>query len=113
MKVPYGEGVATHTDPESCAGMSNHTGEALTGARTGQVLSRETWDPRERGISAADAVNGCGRQNRAYREREVRGGLGAVVDPAHVRKHFAREPGEPTAVCRQVGRPRQEPARGR
>lgn len=33
MKEIYGEGLATHTDPESCAGSHQGTGEALTGAR--------------------------------------------------------------------------------
>lgn len=41
MKEPYGEGVAPHTDPESCVGGREADGEALTGARTGQPLSCE------------------------------------------------------------------------
>ena len=41
MKVPYGEGVAIHTGPESCGGGSNVMAEALTGVRIGQVSSRE------------------------------------------------------------------------
>ena len=41
MKVLCGEGVASHTDPESCAGTREGTGEALTGAHTGQPLSCE------------------------------------------------------------------------
>jgi len=41
MKEPYGEGVASHTGPESCGGGSNAAAEALTGVRAGQVLSRE------------------------------------------------------------------------
>ena len=41
MKVSYSKGVATHTDPESCVRSGNRAGEALTGARAGQVLSRE------------------------------------------------------------------------
>jgi hypothetical protein len=40
-QVPYGEGVAIHTGPESCGGGSNVMAEALTGVRIGQVLSRE------------------------------------------------------------------------
>jgi hypothetical protein len=40
-QVPYGEGVATRTGPESCGGDSNVMAEVLTGARIGQVLSRE------------------------------------------------------------------------
>ena len=41
MKEPYGEGLASHTGPESCAGARKGTGEALTGVHTGQVLSSE------------------------------------------------------------------------
>ena len=41
MQESYVEGVATHDDPESCAGAREGVGEALTGARTGRVLSRE------------------------------------------------------------------------
>jgi hypothetical protein len=45
MKVPYGEGVATHTGPESCVGAGNCVREALTGGRAGWVLSREIHAP--------------------------------------------------------------------
>ncbi|NJK88746.1 MAG: group II intron reverse transcriptase/maturase [Myxococcales bacterium] len=41
MKESYTEGLATHGDPESCATDCKAEGEALTGARTGSVLSRE------------------------------------------------------------------------
>ena len=41
MREPYGEGLATHTDPESCVGGREGVGEALTGAHAGWVLSRE------------------------------------------------------------------------
>jgi len=41
MKEPYIEGVATRDDPESCVDDRKGGGEALTGARTGSVLSRE------------------------------------------------------------------------
>jgi RNA-directed DNA polymerase len=41
MKESYGEGVAHHTGPESCAVDRKVKGEALTGARTGQPLSGE------------------------------------------------------------------------
>jgi uncharacterized protein len=36
MKEPCGEGVATHTGPESCGWTSNGVAEALTGVRTDQ-----------------------------------------------------------------------------
>ena len=49
MKESYGKGVATHTGPESCAVAREGEGEALTGGRAGQVLSREIHEPsRER-----------------------------------------------------------------
>ena len=41
MEKPYVEGVATHDGPESCVGARKGDGEALTGVRTGRVLSRE------------------------------------------------------------------------
>ena len=41
MKEPYIEGLANHDDPESCVGLRKDVGEALTGERIGEVLSRE------------------------------------------------------------------------
>jgi hypothetical protein len=41
MREPYGEGLASHADPESCVGVRKGAFEALTGARAGRVLSRE------------------------------------------------------------------------
>lgn len=41
MQEPYGEGVASHTDPESCVSAREGRYEALTGAHAGWVLSRE------------------------------------------------------------------------
>jgi RNA-directed DNA polymerase len=41
MKESHIEGVATHDDPESCADGREAGREALTGAHTGSVLSRE------------------------------------------------------------------------
>src|SRR5271154_1361425 len=81
MKERYGEGLATHTDPESCGELREEGAEALTGARAGRVLSRERAQLRD-----ADAVGGCGR------------------------KHLAREPGGPVPAggrwsrrpCREV-----------
>ena len=51
MKESYGEGVATHTGPESCGVARKGGGEALTGERAGRVLSRERTSLR-----GADAV---------------------------------------------------------
>ena len=41
MRTLYIEGVATHDGPESCVGVCEGVGEALTGVRAGQLLSRE------------------------------------------------------------------------
>ena len=41
MRVSYGEGLASHTDPESCGGIREDAIEALTGVRAGWVLSLE------------------------------------------------------------------------
>ena len=43
MQVPYDEGVAINIGPESCAVAREGLGEALTGARIGQPVSRESF----------------------------------------------------------------------
>ena len=65
MKVPYGEGVATHTGPESCGAVRKGRAEALTGDCVGQVLSRESF-----GLQDADDVNRFGRQHSPLRYRK-------------------------------------------
>ena len=39
MQVSYSEGLANRTDPESCVGVREDAGEALTGERIGQSSS--------------------------------------------------------------------------
>jgi hypothetical protein len=67
MKESYGEGLATHADPESCGAACEGGVEALTGARAGRVFSRESTSLR-----SADAVRRCGRLHSARRYRETR-----------------------------------------
>jgi len=71
MQEPYGEGLASHAGPESCAGRGNAAGEALTGARAGQVFSCEI-----NYIRGADAVcvaeGNTGRGASASRGRTPR-----------------------------------------
>jgi hypothetical protein len=62
MQESYGEGIATHTGPESCAAVR----EALTGVRAGRVFSRETKLLRD-----ADAVEEGGRPHPARRHRKT------------------------------------------
>jgi hypothetical protein len=66
MKESYGEGVATHTGPESCGTVREDGAEALTGVRAGRVLSRES-----KSLRSADAVGDVGRRNRQHRYREM------------------------------------------
>jgi hypothetical protein len=42
VQVHHDEGVANRIGPESCAGIREGIGEALTGERIGQPLSRES-----------------------------------------------------------------------
>jgi len=93
MQESYEEGVATHLDPESCVVVREGDGEALTGARVGQVLSREIVEP----LRGADAVAVSGRQHRLYRHREVQ------PDPA--RSETLRMLGNVTHGNREIPRP--------
>ena len=90
MKESYGEGLASHTGPESCGGAREGVVEALTGVRAGRVFSRER-----------DLPPGC-RRRKEMRKATPGAPLSrgvpesrAVRDPVHVRKHLAREPGDP------------------
>jgi hypothetical protein len=106
MEEPYGEGVATHTGPESCVGAREGFGEALIGVRAGRVLSRENGER----LRSADAVGRGGRQHLARRERERCQGTARSVDLEHVRKHLARESGDPTSGPERWRQgPRREP----
>jgi hypothetical protein len=62
MQESYGEGLATHTGPESCAVVR----EALTGVRAGRVFSRERTLLRD-----ADAVEEGGRPYAERRHRKT------------------------------------------
>ena len=88
MQVSHSEGPANHTGPESCVGICEDAGQALTGERIGQPLSRESTL-----IPGADVVpvtegNTDGRDNASA--QTARRGLRHW----HVRTLFAREPGD-------------------
>ena len=74
MKVSYVEGIANHNGPESCGAAREGGVEALTGERTGRVLSREIYAllRKQQVLRDADAVEESGRQHRVHRHREVR-----------------------------------------
>jgi hypothetical protein len=69
VQVHDGEGIANHTGPESCAAYREVCGEALTGERAGQPLSREIFL-----IQDADAFTFAERQNERVRYRECPNG---------------------------------------
>ena len=96
MKEPYGEGVASHTGPESCAVARKGDGEALTGGRVGWVLSREI--PRH--VQGADAVEEAeghtARVAIARRARTLRGRRphARTDTPRHGNREIPRSPGD-------------------
>jgi RNA-directed DNA polymerase len=89
MKEPHIEGVATHDGPESCVDVRRGVGEALTGVRVGEVLSREVI------TSGCRRGSGPARQHDQVRYRESL--IGSARSEAlcmHEILH-AREPGDP------------------
>ena len=91
MKESYGEGVATHTGPESCAAVR----EALTGERAGRVFSRERTLLRD-----ADAVEEGGRPHPARRSRETRRSPARSETPSmsgHTSRENRESPWSPAA----------------
>jgi hypothetical protein len=66
MQKSYECEVATHIGPESCGAARKGGVEALTGERTGRVLSRVSGLLRD-----ADAVGESGRPHGEHRYREV------------------------------------------
>ena len=97
MRTPDIEGVAIHDGPESCIGVCEGVGEALTGVRAGQPLSRERAE-----VPGADAVtkaegNTCGGASASLCRP------GVVRDPG---MHARSWPGN-----REISRPTPGPSR--
>jgi len=102
MGVSYGEGVASHTDPESCAAVREGRGEALTGECAGRVLSREICGQ----LRGADAVETGGRPHRSCRQRETRSDPARSETPSThgSTSHGNREIPRPPAARGTAGR---------
>ena len=100
MEEPHIEGLATHNDPESCVEVRKELSEALTGARTGRVLSPVKTDQERRRTS------GSRKATRHWAYEPVQSRLLGVGDPLHVRNLQVREPGDPWVPHRDgaVGR---------
>ena len=87
-KEPDIEGVAIHSGPESCVGVREGVGEALTGGSAGWAI-----EPRNPWFRGADVVAKGGRPHRRQRYREL------PLDPARsvnlgMRGNSIRENGE-------------------
>ena len=96
MQVHHDEEVANCIDPESCAAAREGIGEALTGDRAGQPLSRESTlcpgadvVPLTEGNTAGRDIASAQTARRGRRHW-------------HVRTLLAREPGDPTSDHRRV-----------
>jgi RNA-directed DNA polymerase len=142
MKEPHIEGVATHDDPESCTDGREAGGEALTGARTGSVLSRENRQsgaPTSLSETEGDTTRGrhreslggparsqtrstCGTSSRENREvpRSLaadgaagRAGKAEGQTPAMHDQGKSDRPVVPTKPPNRAGQPATEAAEGR
>ena len=90
MQVHHDEGVANRIDPESCAAAREGIGEALTGERIGQPLSRES--PLIPGADVVLLTEGNMAGRAIASTQTVRRGRRTW----HVRTVLAREPGDLT-----------------
>jgi|SRR6185312_6019819 hypothetical protein len=68
MKVSYVEGLANRNGPESCGAAREGGAEALTGGRTGRVLSREidALSRKRQVLRDADEVENDGRRQSGF-----------------------------------------------
>jgi hypothetical protein len=88
VEVHCDEDVASHIGPESCAGIREDVGEALTGEGAGQPLSRERLLDQD--ADTVPQVEGnMGGRGIASGRSILRGHR-----TWHVPKLFAREPGD-------------------
>src|SRR2546422_7893687 len=85
MKESHGEGIATHTGPESCATVREDGREALTGEGAGRVFSRERTLLRD-----ANAVEVSGKPHPVRRYRETPGSPARPETPC-MSRHASRE----------------------
>ena len=96
MEESHGKDLASHPDPESCAGGREAAGEALTGAHAGQPSSREikkSGMPTPLTEAEGNIVDGT--IGEPYTNAR------AVGDPEHAWKLLAPEQGDPTGTRRR------------
>ena len=95
MQVSHSEGLANHTGPESCVGIREDAGEALTGERIGQPSSRESLI-----FPDADVVE------------ITEGNMGSAITRAPAQSGVVEDPEHVEALRTGTGRPRVWPADG-
>ena len=98
MQESHTEGLASHGDPESCAGARKGAGEALTGVHAGGISSREITCNQ-----GADAVVLSGRQHTGVRKGEHQGGP-ARSKTSSMRGSSMRENRESPGLTRSDGK---------
>ena len=106
MQVLCGEGVASHTDPESCAATHEGRSEALTGDSVGQPLSGEN---QLRGADAFRPAEG----NMARVAIARHGSVPRRRRTWHAQTSSAREPGCLWAALAEFCKDRAGKAGGR
>ena len=115
MRVPYGEGLASHTGPESCGGDREVAVEALTGVRAGWVLSLENVYVRGAdGLRPPQGNTGrfaTARTGRAPRGLRPHARTQAPHEEENASCCGSREIPLPTGATGGPG-PRREPERG-
>jgi len=106
MRVPYGEGVASHTGPESCVGVREDDGEALTGVRAGWAI-----EPRKVFVRDAQAVLVAEGNTGSLAKRERPDPAGSKTPCTHA--STSQERTTLSYGSREVPRPTWAPAQAR
>jgi hypothetical protein len=100
MEELYAEGVASHGGPESCVGVREGAGEALTGVHTG-------WAIEPRNVSSPGCRRHVPERKATPAAALSRGVVGSrvVEEPVHVWNLQVREPGDPVVTRPDDHRP--------